>query len=64
MVPEFFWRGPNGAYSTDIMLPPETVFMRVLTGFPPLLLRGSKLFVTIHGMWYLSGIHPGIVAYT
>ena len=29
MIPEFFWRGPNGAYSTDIMLPPETVFIHL-----------------------------------
>lgn len=27
MIPEFFWRGPNGAYATDMMLPPETMFM-------------------------------------
>ena len=29
MIPEFFWRGPNGAYSTDILLPPETIFMKL-----------------------------------
>lgn len=29
MIPEFFWRGPNGAYSIDIMLPPETVFIHL-----------------------------------
>ena len=27
MIPEFFWRGPNGAYSTDLMVPPETIVM-------------------------------------
>lgn len=25
MIPEFFWRGPHGAYSTDLMVPPQTM---------------------------------------